>query len=556
VRHHLCVLAYPVWLLRALGWWLRRLVPRRPPAFVAFLVEAPPSEPAPPPRPFWQRFLGRPGPAVQELAESLRRVTAAPRVEGVVLHLRPLALSPGQIDALRSVVAEVRAAGKRVVCWAPSYTGATYQVACAANEVLVQPGGDVGPLGLTRQYVFLAEALEHVGLRMDMLKVSPYKTAGDMLTERGFTPEAREMAEWLAEGAFAERVGAIAAGRSLDETSARALVDRSPCTDEEALEAGLIDGIASEEDLPALLSGAVRPWEAARRRLPRPRPLRPGRVVALLRVEGLIVDGRSRRSPVAPPLGPAFVLQDQCGDLTVVEQARALAANRRVGAVVLWVNSGGGSASASEAMSAALRRLAERKPLVAAMGAVAASGGYYVTTPARRVFAHPGTVTGSIGVIAGKLVAGPLLDRLLVHRDEVRRGENASIWSPEAPFTEAERGRLDRMIERSYRLFLDRVAAGRGLSATEIEPVAGGRVWTGRQALEHGLVDELGGLDSAIAAARELAGLPARAPVREARQGRREVVAPQGTAALAHALHAVAALRATAVWWLCPLAGE
>src|SRR5215472_12417379 len=495
------LIAYPVWFLRLLAWWLRaawrRL--RRPPTYVSFLIEAPPPEPATLPPPFWQRFFGRPPLSVQALAAQLRRVTAEPRVKGVVLHLRPLALTQGQVGALRDLIEEVRASEVRVICWAPSYTAATYQVACAAHEVLMQPGGMIAPLGIAREYLFLAEALESVGLRADLLQVSPYKSAGDILTRREFSPEAREMAEWLADSAFGDAVAAVAAGRGLDERAARALVEASPFTDEQALAAGAVDAVLAEEALAARLGGGVASWGAARRRLPSQPPARPGRIVGMLRVEGLIVDGRSRRAPLRPPIGPPLVLQDQCGDLTVVEQARALATDRRVGAVVLWVDSSGGSASASEAIAAALSGLARRKPVVAVMGAVAGSGGYYVTTPAARVFAHPGTVTGSIGVIAGKVVAGGLLDRLLIGRERVARGEHSAMWSAEAPFTHAERDKMAELVGRSYGLFLERVAAARRRPVAEIEPVAGGRVLTGSQALRHGLVDELGGLERAAA---------------------------------------------------------
>jgi protease IV len=555
------VLARPLWLVRLLWWRLREMLRRRRrvPACVGFLLEAPPSEPEPPARPRWQRLLGMGrGPlSIQGLAEQLAAVTAEPRVRTVVLHLRPMEMASSQIDALRELLAEVRAAGARVVCWAPSYTASTYRVACAGDEVLVQPGGLLAPLGLARDHVFLADAMAHLGLRVDLLQVSPYKTAGDTLTRRGFTPEAREMAVWLADATYAERVAEIAAGRRLSEAAARELVDASPLIDEQALAAGAVDAIVAEEELPARLGGEVRPWAAARRRLPRPRPPAPGRVVALLRIEGMIVDGRSRQAPFRLPLAPPLLFREQCGDLTVVEQARALAMDRRVAAVVVWVDSGGGSASASEAMASALAALGRRKPVVAAMGSVAASGGYYVTTAAARVFAHPGTVTGSIGVLVGKLVAGRLLDRLRVGREQVVRGEHAAMWGMEEPFSDAERRKVGDLVDRSYRLFLERVAAARGRPVGEVEPVAGGRVWTGAQALGHGLVDELGGLRAAIAEARRLGGLSGDAPVRDVRRGRRELVPePAPAAALEHALRALAALRAAGVWWLCPLVIE
>jgi protease-4 len=554
------VIARAIWAVRLAVWWLRERLRRvrRPPERVAFLLEvAPPDLDAPRP-PLWQRFLGRPPLSIQGLGRQLRSVAAEPRVRAVILHLRPMDLTAAQVEALRELLAEVRSGGARVTCWAPGYTASTYCVACAADEVLMQPGGLLAPLGLVREHVFLTDALDRVGVRVDLLQVSPYKTAGDPLTRRGLTPEAREMADWLADAALADRVAAIAGGRRMDEAAARALVDRTPLTDEEAVAAGAIDAAVSEEDLPARVGGEVRSWGAARRRLPRPRPERPGRVVALLRIEGMIVDGRSRRAPFRPPLAPPLLFQDQCGDLTVVEQARALAVDRRVGAVVVWVDSPGGSASASESMAAALSVIARRKPVVAVMGSVAASGGYYVTTPAAKVFARSGTITGSIGVLAGKVVAGGLLDRLLVRRELVLRGEHSAMWSAEAPFTEAERARMDAFVGRSYRLFLERVAAARRRTVAEIEPVAGGRVWTGSQALRRELVDELGGLPEGLAEARRLGGLRDDAPVREVRRGRRELaVVPATTpAAVEHALRAVAALRQAGAWWLCPLLVE
>ncbi len=551
-------MAWPWYLLRLLVWRLDRLRARlgRAPRWVSFLLEEAPPALAPPPGPLWQRLLG-PGPAAMPvLEEQMRRVAADPRVRGVVVHLRPMSLTAAQADSLRELLAVTRAAGKRVVCWAPSYGTGTYSVACAADELLIQEGGGIGPLGVARTYVFLADSLRRVGLEADLIQVTPYKTAGDMFTRSDLSPEAREMADWLADAALAELLRAVGAGRGLGAGEARALVDHSPYTDLEAERRGAVDGVVGEEDLPARLGAAVVPFAAASRRLRRPPPPRPGPVVGLIRVEGSIVDGRSRRSPLRLPI--RLLTGDTAGDLTVVEQARRLAASRRVGAVVLWVDSGGGSATASEAMAAALRSLAARKPLVAAMGSVAASGGYYAAAPAQRVFAQPGTITGSIGVLAGKLVGGGLLDRLLVSRAPVTRGEHADMESSERLFSEAERGRLRESVERSYQVFLERVAGFRGLPLAELEPIAGGRVWTGRQALERRLVDELGGLQAAAADARRRAGLRADAPLVELRPGRREQppAAPDLAVAVEHGLRLGAALNRTGVWWLCPVAWE
>lgn len=529
-------LAYGV---RRLAWALARLRRRlrRPPEYVTFLIETAPAQLAPPPAPFWQRpLLGRPALTMADLTAAFAAVAGDPRVKGVVLHLRPLALAPATVDGLRELVQGLRRAGKRVVCWSSTYTADTYQVACAADEVLLQHAGEVRELGYSRRYLFLAEALERAGLAADVVQITPYKTAFDMLSRSEMSREGREMAGWLLDAEFEELVAAVAEGRGLEAAAARELIDASPYTDLQAVAARAVDNVVGEEDLGAYLKAGVGPWSTAGRRvLPRP-PAPPGRFVALLRIEGSIVDGRSRRRPRPLPLRLPLLLDDMAGDLTVVQEARRLAAMRRVAAVVVWIDSGGGSGTASEAMAAALSVLAGRKPVVAAMGAVAGSGGYYVAAPARRIFAQPGTLTGSIGVINLKFVAGGVFDRLAFHRETLTRGEHAAIGSTEARWTDEERRKVREAIERSYEIFLRRVAESRGKTVEEVDAVGGGRVWTGRQALERGLVDQLGGLEQAIAAARQLAGLRADAPAREVRPARRELAPAAPAPPLAHVL--------------------
>ena len=538
------------WVLWAGGGLLRRW--RSCPAWVHIVIDGPLPAFSPPRGPFWRRFLlPRPGSSLYQLEGTVRRLAREPRVRGVVLHLRPVPLAPAQAAALAGLVSRLRDANKRVVCWGTGYTAGTYQVACAADEVLLQPGGAIGQLGLARNYLFLREALDRIGVEPDFIQVSPYKTGADTLTQRTLTPAAREMANWLADSELSERSAAIAAGRGLGEAEARALLDGSPYTDTQALERRAVDAVCSEEALPDRLKSEPVPWESARRRLWRPAPTPPGARVGLLRIEGAIVDGHSQRPPVSPPGPLPVLLQERAGDLDVVRQARRLARTRRVAAVVLWIDSPGGSATASEAMAAALEVLASKKPLVAVMGSVAASGGYYVATPARRIFAQPGTLTGSIGVLGGKVAVGGLLRRLLVGQDVIARGAHAGMDDPGRPYSEAERIKARESIDRIYGIFLDRVAKSRGRPLAEIEPIAGGRVWTGRQALDHGLVDEFGDLNRALTEARRLARLPDDAPLVELPD--REQVAPAPTGVAALALDTIRALTLAPAWLVCPL---
>jgi protease-4 len=240
-----------------------------------------------------------------------------------------------------------------------------------------------------------------------------------------------------------------------------------------------------------------------------------------MRIEGTIVDGRSGRPPVKPPIELPLVGDPRAGDLTVVQAARQLAGDRRAAAVVLYVNSRGGSSTASEAMRQALEVVAKSKPLVVVMGPVAASGGYWVSTPGRWVVARPSTLTGSIGVLSGKLVTSGLWSKLMVTRETIAFGKHATLETDERPFSAEERQIIQSQIDRIYGIFVDLVASARQLRRDEVEPVAAGRVWTGSQALERKLVDELGGVDAAVRKARTLAGLPEAAPTREVRAPKR-----------------------------------
>jgi len=518
LRYVISAIRYLLW---AVGNLLRRM--RRPADYVVFILEGAYPELRAPRAGFLTKRLFPDRLSLQELGEQLQAVQQDPRVAGVILHLHSLKLSAAQAQTIRDFVAQLRSSGKRVIAWSSSYDNTRYYIAAAADEILLQTGGDASPLGVRGTFVFLADALERAGVKADFIQISPYKSAADPLMRANMSDEMREMSNWLVDSYYDDFIQAVASGRNLEEAAAKTLVDGAPYTDLQALDSGVVDKLISEEELSAHLgtgekAARLTTWEAGRKSLLRPAPAARGRYVALIRVEGDIIDGRSQRPAFRSPLPLPFVLNPRAGDLTVVQQARNALADRRAGAVVLYVNSGGGSASASEAMAAALHKLAAKKPLIAAMGSTAASGGYYVTTPAQWITAQPGTLTGSIGVLSGKVIGAGLLDKLLFHRETISRGRHADFYSADRPFNDEERKTVTEHIERVYDVFLDRVIAARSITRQAADNICGGRVWTGRQALEHGLVDELGGLEAAVAKARQLGGLPARAPVRELRE--------------------------------------
>ena len=499
----------------------------RAPDVVSFTLEGELIELAPLAGGFFRRRLSPPKPDLQDLTKAIRRATFDKRGRRIVLHFSGLKMTPAVAQSLRDLVLSVREQGTRVSVWATRYGTLAYYVASACDEILLQRAGSITALGLGRDYLFLADALEKVGLKGEFVQISPYKTGVDILTRRTMSDQAREMADWLAQDLFDQLVAGIASGRRIPEKLARAIVHHGPYSADEALDAGVVDALIAEEGLPLHLSSGEAPvrieaFATARRKLRHPPLARPGRRVAVMRLAGDIVDGRSTQPPIRPPFRVPLLTNERAGDLTVVQQARALARDRRAAAVVLHVDSGGGSAAASEAMAAALAEVAARKPLVISMGSVAASGGYYVATPGAWIMAQPGTLTGSIGVLSGKLVNVGLFEKLLFHRETVERGDHAGFYSASRPFTESERAQVHVMIRSIYDLFLERVCDSRALTREAADAVAGGRVWTGRQALEHGLVDELGGLDRAIEKARSLAGLHSLAGIHRARVPRKE----------------------------------
>ena len=515
------MLGYPLYFVKYIFWLIGRFRKRfgKGPENLVLILRGDYAQIPGPPQNFVVSFFRPPQVSLLQLGEQFRQVANDPNVKNVILHIRSLEMPFAKLDVLRGYINDLQKAGKRVVAWSYQYNLESYYLACAANEIILLPGGNIEPLGISREYIYLAEALERIGVKPDFVQISPYKSAGDMFSRREMSEEVRQMGNWLAEATWKELIGAIGDGRGLDQNDVTRILNQTPCTDLDAKELGLVDELLSEDDLPTYLGSKEKPakisdWNFASGQLHRRPPRKPGKYVALMGIEGIIIDGDSQQPPMNPPIPFPFGLETRAGDLSVTKIARKVLMDDKAEALVVYVNSRGGSASSSESMSAALRKVAEKKPVLVVMGPVAASGGYYVSLPGQKIYAHPTTITGSIGVISGKFALGNLLKRILINRELINRGEAAVFNDPEQPWSEAQRAKVWNQIQRVYSLFLDRVAESREMGIETVKEIGGGRVWTGRQALEHGLIDELGGLDQAIEAARILAKLPRDAGVR------------------------------------------
>jgi protease IV len=476
--------------------------------------------------------LARNRPVLPDLLDALRRARQDRRVTALVARLGGRAIGLAAVQELRRAVRELAEAGKATIAWADSFGefsagNVQYYLATAFDTIWLQPSGDLGLTGIAVERVFLRGALDKIGADFQVAKRYEYKSAAEQLTERGFSEPAREETDRLTASITEQIAAAIAARRNLPADKVRTLIDSGPFLAGQARAHGLVDHLGYRDEVYAAVRKQAGPdaavqylgryhrgkllAEKARRLAAAPAGLSrsgPGHepVVALIFATGPIRRGRSGRSPVG---GGAM------GSDTIAAAIRAAAADENARAIVLRVNSPGGSYVASDTIwREVVRARAGGTPVVVSMGDVAASGGYYISMAADVIVAQPGTVTGSIGVITGKPVLGQALGRAGVTSDLVQQGTHAAMFSQQRPFSPDEWTLVNDWLDHIYDDFTGKVAEGRGLTQAQVHELARGRVWTGADAAARGLVDELGGLDRAAAIARTRAGLAVTAPLR------------------------------------------
>jgi protease-4 len=446
--------------------------------------------------------LLEPPPTVRSVVEALRKAKVDRRVTSVIIRPTSTAALWGKVQEVRDAIIDFKTSKKPIIAYLEYGGEQEFYLASACDKVFLMPTASLDLTGMASYELFLRGTLDKIGAYPDALHIGDYKTASNTFTEHTFTPAHREMAESLNRDLFEQVLKGIATGRHKTDQEVRQMIDHGPYLPEDAVRAGLVDDVAYEDELDdkaRLAQGEVRLLEQKDYRSVAPTALglNRGPRIAVLYAIGIIGSGESQESP-----GGEVVGSD-----TIVRYLRKVRADSSIRAIVLRIDSPGGSAIASDVIWREVQLTRAVKPVIASMSDVAASGGYYIAMPAHKIVAEPATLTGSIGVVMVKFVIDGTLKKMGMNMEGVSQGRYANLYSPIRPFNPEERTKIQEQMQATYDAFVEKAAAGRNTTPEKIDAVAQGRVWTGQQAKGLGLVDELGGLERALAVAKQQAKL-------------------------------------------------
>jgi protease IV len=442
-------------------------------------------------------------PTVRSIVDALRKAKVDRRVTSVVIRPTSAAALWGKVQEIRDAITDFRRSGKPIIGYLEHGGEQEFYLASACDKVFLLPTATLDLTGMASYELFLRGTLDKIGAYPDTLHIGQYKSASNTFTEHTFTPAHREMAESLNSDLYAQLVSGIADGRRKSEQEIRNLIDHGPFLPEDAVRAGLVDDLAYEDEIDdkvKLSSGSARFLTESEYRQVTASSLglNRGPRIAVIYATGVIASGESSYDS---PSGQVL------GSDTMVEYIRKARGDDSIKAIVLRIDSPGGSAIASDVVWREVMLTRSVKPIVASMSDVAASGGYYIAMPAHAIVAEPATLTGSIGVVMLKFVIDGTLKKLGMNMEGVSKGRFADIYSPVRAFTPEERVKVLEHMQATYDTFVEKAAAGRNTTPERIDAVGQGRVWTGKQAKQVGLVDELGGLERALAIAKQRAKL-------------------------------------------------
>jgi protease-4 len=450
-------------------------------------------------------------PLVRDVIDALDRAATDDRVRGVVAHFGTAKIGVAKTQEVRDAILRFRGRNKFAYAWAESYGGdwgpgtSTYYLASAFDQVFVQPSGDVQLTGIMMETPFIKSTLDKLGMKFHGDHRYEYKNAFNMYTETKYTAPHKQAVTKVMDSWYGQIVRGIAEARHLTEDQVHALIDQAPLSATQAQAARLVDDLKYRDEVYEMAKnkagdGAEMIY-AARYLQSAGSPHNKGKTIALVYGVGGVIRGKSNYDPVMGSVN--------MGSDTVSGALRAAADNKDVKAILFRVDSPGGSYIASDAIWREVVRARQKgKPVIVSMSDVAGSGGYFVAMPADKIVAQPGTITGSIGVLSGKMLTSGLWNKVGVSWDEVHTGSNATLYTGTTDFSPAEWQKFEGWLDRVYEDFTSKVAEGRKLPKDKVLQIAKGRIWTGEDAKALGLVDELGGFPVALSLAKKAAGIP------------------------------------------------
>ncbi len=459
----------------------------------------------------FKRFFGGPEQSLTGLVMQFKKAKVDKRIKAILLDVDMSGVGWAKAEELRDAIADFRTSGKPVYAYIEFGLNKEYYIATACDKIVVPPPGELFITGLAADVMFFRGSLDKLGIYPDIFQIGKYKSVGDMFTQKKMTDAHREYVNSLLDDLFNRYIAGIAQARHKSPEDVRKLIDDAPYNAAKAKEAGLIDEAVYHDELEREVkaslgykdSDQVVPVRASDYRdvSPESLGLNKGEKVAVIYATGDIGSGRSENSPSGG---------QSIGSDTLAKALTDAAADKSIKAIVMRVDSPGGSGLASDIIWHAVDAANQKKPVVVSMSDVAASGGYYISASASKILAQPSSITGSIGVVAGKPVLRGLYDWLGISNEYVLRGKEAGMFRETEKFSDDERAKFEDWIKTTYyNDFVPKVAKGRHKDPKDVDAVGQGRVWTGAQAKDRGLVDEFGGLDRAIEVAKQLAKIPA-----------------------------------------------
>ena len=456
-----------------------------------------------------RKLLGGQPQSLSSLLAQFRKAKVDKRITAVLLDIDISEVGWAKSEEIRDAITDFRSSGKPVYAYMETGLNKDYYIATACDKIFVPPPGELFTIGLAADVMFFRGSLDKLGIYPDLYQIGKYKSAGDMFTQKQMTDAHREYINSLLDDLYGRYLDAIAKARKKSTDEVKALIDDAPYSAGKAKDAGLIDGAIYRDEVEKELKKRLGYKDSDDLHIARGSEykeisqeslgLNKGEKIAIVYAAGDITSGRSTYGSDG---------QDTIGSDSLVKTINDARDDKTIKAIVLRIDSPGGSGLASDIIWRAVESAKEKKPVVVSMSDVAASGGYYIACNANKIVAEPSTITGSIGVVGGKPVVKGFYDWIGVTNEYVMRGKNAGMFRESEKFNDTERAKFEEFLKNTYQDFITKVGKGRGKDASYIDTIGQGRVWTGRQGKENGLVDEYGGMDKAIEVAKQLAKLP------------------------------------------------